>query len=570
MPPALRVAIIGLGPKGMFALERLLDHGVGLPSEARIEVDVFEPHSVPGAGPIYDPGQPAYLRMNFAADKIDMWGATNEAVPRELQHSFVSWHQHNLGSCGGEFYPARADVGRYLAEGFGTLLRHTPPSIAVKVCRFAAVAVRRNDDGLVVEAADSSGRYDEVLIATGHAQSWDGGLAEAWQHSAPLVPAVFPVEQWLARERVPAGATVAIRGFALTFVDAALALTEGRGGSFETLDHPYRLRYVPGDGDAGTIIPFSRTGRPMLAKPGSEVAATTALEEIAQRARAALQALQAPLHLRDDVLPILVAATCSSLRCVGGKEDSCSERALSTWLTTAMNGASAAGGPGVVQRLTRSLDVSAGLEPPDLAWAFGHCWRSLYPAIVARLGGVGLADRDWPPFRSLAGEAERVSFGPSPLNAAKLLALIEAGRVDVSCVAASRLVSDNGSTVLRSEIGERAVDVVVDAVLPGPGAQGRHTGLLAQLLADGDVRVLPGRRGIDVDTDGGCRGSGGTRTPGLAAIGRPTEDAVIGNDTLSRTLHPLADRWATRIVQRSLSTSRVAVGAGGRLGSDAS
>lgn len=568
--PALRVAIIGLGPKGMFALERLLGHGVGLPSEAGIEVDVFEPHPVPGAGPIYDPAQPAYLRMNFAADQIDMWGSGSSVVPEPLRHSFVSWHVHRLGPCAGERYPARADVGRYLAEGFETLLRHTPPSVAVTVCRSAAIAVRRNADGWVVEAAGSSSTYDEVLIATGHAQSWNGGLAEVWRHSAALVPAVFPVEHWLMRERVPAGARVAIRGFALTFIDAALALTEGRGGSFESLDHHYHLRYVPGDGEAEMIIPFSRTGRPMLAKPGNAVAPTPALEEIAQRARAAILALHAPLHLRDDFLPILVAATCSSLRCAGANENTSSERTLSAWLATAMEGVPPAGGPGVVEELTRSLDVGAGLEPPDLSWAFGHCWRALYPAIVARLSGAGLADRDWPAFRHLAAAAERVSFGPSPLNAAKLLALIEAGRVDVSCVAGSRLVSDNGSTFLRSEDGERAVDVVVDAVLPGPGVQGGLSGLLAQLLVDGDVRVLPGRRGIDVDADGSCRGSDGARTLGLAAIGRPTEDAVIGNDTLSRSLHPLADRWAARVVQRRLSISPVAIGAGSRPGLDAS
>ena len=74
-----------------------------------------------------------------------------------------------------------------------------------------------------------------------------------------------------------------MRGFALTFIDAALALTEGRGGSFEPLDHPYRLRYVPGDGDAGVILPFTRTGRPMLAKPGPAIAARTpALAPIAE------------------------------------------------------------------------------------------------------------------------------------------------------------------------------------------------------------------------------------------------------------------------------------------------
>jgi hypothetical protein len=40
-----------------------------------------------------------------------------------------------------------------------------------------------------------------------------------------------------------------------------------------------------------------------------------------------------------------------------------------------------------------------------------HTWRSLYPAIVARLGGEGSA-HDWPAFRRLTAELERVAFGP--------------------------------------------------------------------------------------------------------------------------------------------------------------
>jgi diaminopimelate decarboxylase len=116
-------------------------------------------------------------------------------------------------------------------------------------------------------------------------------------------------------------------------------------------------------------------------------------------------------------------------------------------------------------------------------------------------------------------------------------------------VRGGRLAGDDERTVLRSEHGEQAIDVVVDAVLPGPGARG-HTGVLGQLLAAGHAHSPAGRRGLEIGADGGCRRSDGRRAPGLSAIGRPTEDWVIGNDTLSRTMHPQADRWARRIAQR--------------------
>ena len=87
----MRIAIAGLGPKGLFALERLLDHARDLPRAARIAVDIFEPHPAPGAGPVYDPDQPAYLRMNFAAEQLDMWWPGTRAVPNARAQTFTAW-----------------------------------------------------------------------------------------------------------------------------------------------------------------------------------------------------------------------------------------------------------------------------------------------------------------------------------------------------------------------------------------------------------------------------------------------------------------------------------------------
>jgi diaminopimelate decarboxylase len=219
-------------------------------------------------------------------------------------------------------------------------------------------------------------------------------------------------------------------------------------------------------------------------------------------------------------------------------------------LAGAAAGAPLQQGLSVVEEIDRSLAVGAGLVAPDLRWAIGHAWRVLYPAIVQRLGDGGLREDDWPAFHRLAAEMERVAFGPSPLNAAKLLALVEAGLVDLSLVAGATLRDREGRTCLCGADRERPVDVVVDAVLPGPGVLPGQDALLDGLVADGHVRIAHARRGLDIALDGTCLSRDGSCSLGLAAIGRPTEDVVIGNDTLSRTLHPLSDRWARRVVER--------------------
>jgi uncharacterized NAD(P)/FAD-binding protein YdhS len=543
----LRVAIVGLGPKGMFALERLLDHAARAGGDVVIDVDAFEPHPVAGAGPIYDPGQPPYLRMNFAAEQIDIWGRGSTLVPLAEQQSFVSWSRAAAQACEPGSYPARADVGRYLASGLATMLRHAPPYVDVSVhaarvralCRASGSGSGSGSGWTVAGAAET--RYDEVLIATGHERSWDGALSVGWDGPA----AVFPVEVELSRARVPPGATVAARGFALTFIDAALALTEGRGGRFEARDHPYRLRYLPCGDEVGSILPFSRTGRPLLAKP-PPLAASHA--EIARRGRERVSGLEGTVDLRRDLLPVLAATASASL--LAGAGAACEPARLRAWLAGAAAGRPLPHGRGPADELDRSLAVGAGLVAPDLPWALGHAWRALYPALVAQLGHGRLTPSDWAAFRRLAGEMERIAFGPSPINAAKLLALVDAGYVDLSHVAGGRLARDGRRMALRSASGGDPIDVVVDAVLPGPGWGGRG-GLLGDLIADGHVHVPAGRRGLDVDADGSCRGRDGSVTTGLAAIGRPTEDSVIGNDTLNPRLHDVADRWAGRVVARA-------------------
>ena len=151
-------------------------------------------------------------------------------------------------------------------------------------------------------------------------------------------------------------------------------------------------------------------------------------------------------------------------------------------------------------------------------------------------------------------------LGPPELNARKLEALIDAGFVDPAHSRGGRIETACGRSRLCSDAGRAEIDVVVDAVLPPPGVVGLESPLLNGLIADGHARVRPGRRGIEVGADAICISAEGSESLGLAACGRPTEDSVIGNDTLSRTLHPQLDRWAR---SRDRARRRRCRGAGG-------
>ncbi len=539
----LRVAIVGGGPKGLYALERLLAHAAE--ADAHLDVALFDPAERPGAGPNYAPDLPGYLLMNFAAEQIDMWPRRGAPAPVGSCPTFSEWRDP-ADPRSQTRYPARASVGRYLAEGLAHLLATAPAAVRIDHRRSRIESLTRDDGKWITD----SGRFQEVLLALGHAQRSESGLdRDAIGRGVRLVPAVFPVAEMLGEAMVPPRSRVAIRGFALTMIDAALALTEGRGGRFRRERGGPRLRYQDGDCSPAVILPFSRSGRPMLAKTGPEWSRERDLDRLLGPALDRVARLPSPIDVRRDLLPALGAVAAEALARLGSASDEVT--ALSRGLEAATGIEPPRAELSAAAELARSVAIAAGTEPPDHQWALGHAWRATYPAIVARFGAEGLEPEQWPAFRRLATRMERIAFGPPPINAAKLAALIDAGVVDPS-LSRGRLDLRSESTWLAQPGGEHRVDVVIDAVLPGPGAVGLAQPPIPGLLADGLVRVATGRRGLELTPEIVCVGAGGDPTPGLAAIGRPTEDWVIGNDTLSRTVHDEPDRWARRVVESAV------------------
>lgn len=502
----MRVAIVGAGPRGLFAAERLLAHGC----KGELEVCLFDPRE-PGIGAAYHPDQPPYLRLNVnSAVVAAAWPGT------DLVASFDQWRAKRNEATPLDPFPARALVGEYLAWFWGWLRDHAADGITLthRAATVDSVAPGPTSTGAWLVNGEP---FDEVLLATGHESDWPGALCHR-QGRVPVVERVYPVAEWLTEERIPAGSRVAIRGAALTFIDAVLALTEGRGGRF-TGRWPGALTYHASGLEPAVIWPISRSGRWMDPKPqpGSDLAKAPA--EILERGRATIAAASTAREALAQVREVAA-------------ELGATEPDLDTILTHAAVGEPA------TQALRRRLAAMAGNRPPDAAWALGHAWRGLYDALRARFEGVD-STVEFAPFARLATTLEPVAFGPPPVNAAKLIALIEAGIIDPGSL---ETASFDGSTPVGLP-GEP--DLVVDAVLPPPGVI--EGSLTSRLVADGVLTRATDRRGVAVAADASCLDGQGRPVPGLACIGRATEDVVIGNDTLNRSMHAAVDGWATRL-----------------------
>ena len=536
-----RIAVVGAGPKGLYCLERLAIELSRNADPSSVEVHIFEPHPYPGAGPVYDPSQPAFLRMNFANGKIDMWSRTN-TLGEIAGLSFVEYlDARGINSSATDYAPRRL-VGEYLHDGFARVLDVLRSTTAdVLVHREPVHKVERSGDTFHIRTAERLLACNEVLLATGH-----GSRTSAARSGV----SPYPVGQPGGLVDIESGAAVAVRGLGLTAIDVALALTEGRGGRFHRTEVPGHFTYEQSGQEARKVFPYSRTGRPMTPKPHPGVMPDTdGMKRRFGQGTALLDAVvDSGTNAYTAVLDVLLA-TSASVLALATVSDQC-DVSLSAHLHELLERRPLTADE-TMSEMRAGVEISMGLRSPGPDWALGATWRGIYPALV-RLVAARRLDDCWSRFSALAVEMERVAFGPPVENAARFLALVEAGIVDMAFAADPEVIdSPSGGALLRASADTINVDVVVNAVLDPPGAAPDPAPVVGSLLEAGLARPTAHSAGLDVASDGTCIGAGGEPTIGLAAVGRPTEGSILGNDTLSRTLHDTPELWAKSVSHRA-------------------
>lgn len=589
----LRLAVVGAGPKALFALEELAallighaaaDGHAGSDGSAvagsrstagstrrLLEITVLDPGEHPGAGAAYHLSQPPQLRLNVGSAILD-------APASGAFLSFPDWAAREHPELADEPYPPRAVVGRYLAQRWQRMQESLAPVVTLQVLRDRAVAIHPGAEGWLVvrgedpsplvpadaaegparpsDAARSAGiPVDEVLVATGHATGHDSSLATAWaagrwSGELPLRPSVLPVETMLAAAHVPAGSRVAVRGGALTFIDAALTLTTGRGARFRRdPDGSRRLLHERSPEEPSAILPTTRRGLLLEAKPDPGTALPVAAEAALEEGRRRL-AHQLARHSRPTPEQVLEIVLDVAARLLDSADPSQVRGAVSRTLAEGSDPELPPGPGRAEEALRRSVAVAEGALEPGPTWALGRAWVLMYPQITAALRDCAVDEQEWSRFREAELVLDRFAFGPPLDTARELLAMVDSGAVDLSWVDAGTTITDQGIEGMPA--GSAPADVVVDAVQPPPGLVGVSDPLARHLLETGLVSVRPGRRGAVIDPEGTAIAPDGSRAEGLALLGRPTEDHVIGHDTLNRHLHAEPELWARRLGARVL------------------
>ncbi|KNB50893.1 FAD binding domain-containing protein [Streptomyces caatingaensis] len=283
---ARTVAVIGAGPRGLSVVERLTANagaagrpvvvhvvdpylGAGgrvwrstqprelLMNTVAAQVTMFTDRSVSCAGPIR-PGPSLY---DWAKD----------VVPAEPAGAVPGWVRAEAARLGPGSYPSRAFCGRYLTWVLDLLTRTAPDGVTVRTHRHRAVRLTEAEGAAQVVTLETGARLlvDCVVLAQGHLDMPAATcpeeaelLGHARRYGLGYLPPASPAEADLGA--VAAGERVALRGLGLNFFDYLALLTVGRGGSFHRTAGG-RLRYLP-SGWEPRLFAGSRRGVPYHAR----------------------------------------------------------------------------------------------------------------------------------------------------------------------------------------------------------------------------------------------------------------------------------------------------------------
>lgn len=266
----LRIGIIGLGPRGLAVLERLL--AMAELVDVQLSIAIFEPGE-PGVG-VHTIDQPDYLVLNTIACQLTAFPdhASLGGDPERTGPSLYEWCKANgvKVPCSRDgskvcdvqptdFLPRRL-LGFYLQWAYSYFIEQAPSNVTVEQFRENAILMERSPIThryRIVGETGTEVEVDKVFITIGPTRTADQTCAP----SAAAEPIFLAKRAFHAADR----GNVEIPGLGLTAMDSIASFTLGRSGSF-TRKEDGTLIYKP-SGQEPAIIVFSRSGLPFRARP---------------------------------------------------------------------------------------------------------------------------------------------------------------------------------------------------------------------------------------------------------------------------------------------------------------
>ncbi len=265
------ITIIGLGPRGMSVLERLIARLNSRQQAEQLNIIVVDDSCI-GQGRIWNSSQSKSYIMNTLATEISAFsghgpieGATPGCGP-----SFAEWWKSEYSDFDEyQGFAPRKYYGEYLYFVYKTIRSHLPKHVQLIEYLDTIIDIeKQNDSYLVVSKQHGSWINKAVVITTGHSTNQYQGYFKKLEDFAKTNNKVTFYASDSANEMdltsIHPQEKVGVIGIGLSFFDIIAELTEGRGGKYIESDDN-QIIYSP-SGQEPILYCGSRSGLPILAR----------------------------------------------------------------------------------------------------------------------------------------------------------------------------------------------------------------------------------------------------------------------------------------------------------------
>ncbi|CAF3723622.1 unnamed protein product [Didymodactylos carnosus] len=342
-----KLAIIGVGSRGLSILERLTAIYDRRVHNYDLDVYLIDPGRHPGQG-VHSSHQSQHLLINTVACQVTMFGdaSVKNCGPLRTGPSLFEWAQEQgyrrmpdgqyavMHDMGEEIQPndylPRSMLGEYLTWVHEHLVQNLPSGNRVHYYNKTVIDILRLNDGRLRLILDGGQSFDVdcAVLTTGHGQNQldkvevqYGKFVEEGRSCNPHLRYLrsYPLTQL---QTIAKEATVAIQGLGLSCHDLLSELTCGRGGQFLRSKADKQLSYVRSGHEPAKIYLYSRNCLPFSArgKNGKGVGGQYQASFFTRSAIDQLRQNTAQLDFDTQLFPILVHEMCYAYECTLNNE----------------------------------------------------------------------------------------------------------------------------------------------------------------------------------------------------------------------------------------------------------
>ena len=551
------VAIIGAGPRGLTALEALVEATSGTPHGGELSILLLQQQGPKGAGPNHDPAQSEANWINISERAMDIPGrpAISGSLTIPAFPGYHDWAALDVtDKTQPDTFPPRAKLGTYLMERYESIARTLRNTGVLRELETTVTDIKPGDKVIELFTPDETYHVQEVLVCAGHQPVKPDKQLATWLQTdqdaqVSLFAEPYPVEEIVADLRPPV--TVALRGYGLTMIDVIRAIAM-RHGSFERNEDSGRLSYVPDHEVSITLIPFSKDGLPPVPKPfnalvdGMYAPSDTQLDAL-------MSDVDHIIHrgVGDQALAVVHRigrlAVSKFAEITGQEVDDPQALVSGVWnymMDQVPHHTCTNLEQSPAELMANFVAMANGEVLPTLDFTLGQVWRHCHPTLYKLLDHSSLPDAAVVDFVGYDERMKQYTYGPPVESIEQLLALYDHGMLQLQYVKDPEIDITHKGWVLKSGSEELIATVMVNTVLADPDVAATTTDLINALCGMHGVSVYD-QLGFKTDP-AGCIAT----DQRLCVLGRLSKGSVLGTDAILECFNDQPRRWAAGLLER--------------------